>query len=187
MKKPWLIVTATGVVALSTLAFVMQTRGGGDAGASAAPQEGAAAAPTVQPIAFPHNTHAGQFNIDCQYCHFSAERSVDAGIPSVEACMGCHTVLPGRNKPEEVQKLREYWERGEPIPWVRIYKTPDYVRFPHMRHVAKDAGNLDCTECHGDVKQIEVIEEVNQPLTMGWCVEGHRQKEASLDCTSCHY
>jgi len=178
MKKPWVLAAATGIAALSTLAFVQSQEGG-----APPPQTST----TVQPIAFPHNTHAGDFQIDCQYCHFSAERSVDAGIPPVATCMGCHTVIQGRNKPEEVQKLREFWQRGETIPWVRIYKVPDHVRFPHMRHVDADAGNLECQECHGTVEEIEVIQEVEQPLKMGWCVSCHREKDVSVDCTVCHY
>jgi hypothetical protein len=179
MKKPWVLAAATGIAALSTLAFVQSQSGE----APPPPQT----VSTVQPIAFPHNTHAGDFQIDCQYCHFSAERSVDAGIPSVATCMGCHTVIQGRNKPEEVQKLRDYWQDGEPIPWVRIYKVADHVKFPHMRHVAEDAGNLECQECHGTVEEIEVIQEVEQPLKMGWCIDCHRQNDASVDCTVCHY
>lgn len=185
MKKPWILPVVSVVAALVTLAFVQSQAG------EAPPP--ASTATTVQPIAFPHNTHAGartqpgKFGIDCQYCHFSAERSVDAGIPPVSSCMGCHTLITGRNKPEEVQKLRDFWARGEPIPWVRIYKVADHVKFPHMRHVAKDAGALKCQECHGIVEEIEVIEEVAQPLKMGWCIQCHRDNDASVDCTVCHY
>ena len=179
MKKPWVLVAAIAVAAISTLAFVQS-------------QDGETSSPfqtttTVQPIAFPHDTHAGDFQIDCEYCHFSAERSVDAGIPPVATCMGCHTVIQGRNDPEEVNKLRGFWQRGESIPWVRIYKVADHVSFPHMRHVALEAGNFGCQECHGPVEEMEVIEDVEQPLKMGWCVECHRENDASVDCTVCHY
>lgn len=179
MKKPWLLAAASAIAAFVTLAFVQSQEEG-------APPLGAAQT-SVHPIAFPHNTHAGDFQIDCQYCHFSAERSVDAGIPPVSSCMGCHLIISGRNKPEEVQKLRDFWAKGEPIPWVRIYRVPDHVKFPHMRHVAKDGGALECQECHGQVEEIEVIEEVEQPLKMGWCVQCHRDNDASTDCTVCHY
>jgi hypothetical protein len=181
MKKPWLLAAVTVVAASATLAFVQSQE------VESTPP--AAPATSVHPIAFPHNTHAGDFKIDCQYCHFSAERSIDAGIPPVSSCMGCHLIIRGRNKPEEVQKLKDFWDRGEPIPWVRIYKVSDHVKFPHMRHVDKDAGALECQECHGVVEEIEVIEEVAQPLKMGWCVECHRKPEydVSVDCTVCHY
>lgn len=181
MKKPWVLVVATVLATVSTLALVQAQGGDGDAVPSPV------AASTAQPIAFPHDTHAGEFQIDCQYCHFSAERSVAAGLPSVASCMGCHTVIQGRNDPEEVQKLRDFWQRGEPIPWVRIYKVADHVRFPHMRHVDADAGNLECQECHGTVEEMAVIEDVEEPLEMGWCVECHRENDASVDCTVCHY
>lgn len=179
MKKPWLLPVAVAIAAPMTLAFVQSQ----EVQTPASPP----VATTVQPIAFPHNTHAGDFRIDCQYCHFSAERSVDAGLPAVSACMGCHIIIRGRNKPEEVQKLHDFWDRGEPIPWVRIYKVPDHVKFPHMRHVAKTAGAFECQECHGQVQEIDVIEEVAQPLKMGWCVQCHRDNDASIDCTVCHY
>ncbi len=184
MKKPWRFAAISAIAIFATLAFVRLQEGD----SPPPPTTGT----TVHPIAFPHNTHAGTpdaggFQIDCQYCHFAAERSVDAGMPTVSDCMGCHLLVPGRNKPEEVDILKDYYSRGEPIPWVRIYKVADHVRFPHMRHVAKDAGALECQECHGVVEEIEVIEEVEQPLKMGWCVQCHVDNDASIDCTVCHY
>jgi hypothetical protein len=174
MKKSWLIAAFTGVTALGTLALVrVQTP---------APADDVSV--TAQPIAFPHDIHAGQYQIDCQYCHFSAERSVDAGIPSVAACMGCHQVIPGTNNPQEVAKVRQYAQDGEAIPWVRIYKVADHVHFPHMRHVS---AGVECQTCHGQVQEMGVIEEVNQTLSMGWCVTCHVEQEVRRDCTVCHY
>lgn len=191
MKKHWLIGGLAGVFALAGLAFVQ----GGSAEGEAGP-----AAESGQPIAFPHNQHAGsepgQNNMDCQFCHFSAERSVDAGIPSVSTCWGCHQVIPGTTpaQQQEIAKLRQYVEDGEPIPWVRIYKISDHAHFPHMRHV--NAG-IDCQQCHGEVQETAVISE-RDPVwggdNMGWCVQCHRQpdpatgeQQASTDCAVCHY
>ena len=167
--------------------------------------------PPEQPIAFPHNQHAGsepgQNNMDCQFCHFSAERSVDAGIPSVATCWGCHQVIPGTNNPDEVAKIQGYMERDEPIPWVRIYKISDHAHFPHMRHI--NAG-LECQQCHGEIQEMEVLSKPDgwwvpvkelffgqDPVwggdNMGWCVDCHRQPDengepqASTDCSVCHY
>ncbi len=142
-----------------------------------------------QPIQFPHDTHAGQFLMSCQYCHFSAERSVDAGIPPVETCIGCHRegIVAGRNMPEEVAKVREYYDTGTPIPWKRIYKVADHVRFPHMRHIAAE---ISCQTCHGEVQEMGVLETVAPEagdLRMGWCVSCHVERGASRDCTVCHY
>lgn len=186
MRRLGTVVIFAVLVGGGALAFV-QAQGQGEAG-TAQVDSASATDPTAQPIAFPHDIHAGsaqgQNQIDCQYCHFSAERSVDAGIPAVSDCMGCHLVIPGTTNPQEVQKLRQYSQDGEPIPWVRIYKVPDHVHFPHMRHVQAD---VECQTCHGEVQEMGVIEDVAQPLAMGWCVSCHEEQEASTDCTVCHY
>lgn len=187
MRKLWILAAVAAVTLLGGFAFARAQSGEPSAQESAEQAQAAAADTTVQPIAFPHDIHAGQYQMDCQYCHFSAERSVDAGIPPVATCMGCHRLVPGRNNPQEVEKLREYWNRGEPIPWVRIYKISDHARFPHMRHI--DAG-LSCQECHGQVEEMGAIEERDPAWggdNMGWCISCHVEEEAPRDCTVCHY
>ncbi len=142
----------------------------------------------VQPIFFSHVIHTGSMQIACQYCHANARRSNPAGVPSVERCMGCHKIVAAQGNPE-VQKLHGYWERKEPIPWVRVFKVPEYAQFPHKPHV--QAG-LQCQTCHGRIEAMEQVAAVtgqsivndlqnlagipNSPpkLTMGWCVECHR-------------
>lgn len=192
MKKHWLIGGLAGVFALAGLAFV---QGGGGEGGAAEAESGA-----VQPIAFPHAQHAGsepgQNNMNCQFCHYSAERSVDAGIPPVSTCWGCHQVIPGTTPEQqrEIAKIQEHVESQEPIPWVRIYKISDHAHFPHMRHV--NAG-LACQQCHGEVQEMGVLTE-RSPVwggdNMGWCVSCHRNpppetgiEQASTDCAVCHY
>lgn len=173
---------AVSVVLVGALALVL-TRG--EAGTQETqPPEAAVTGTSGQPIAFPHNVHAGDNQIECMYCHFAAERSQSAGIPPVATCMGCHAQVSGSVNPQEVELLRGYNERGEAIPWNRIYKVADHVQFPHMRHIA---AGVDCANCHGNVAEIGVIQEVNQPLTMGFCVNCHEAEGASKDCTVCHY
>ena len=184
MTKRWILLPAAGVTALLTVAFVQLQGSSQDEVTDVA---GTAAPTTIQPIAFPHSIHAGQDRIDCQYCHFSAERSVAAGIPPVATCWGCHQVIRGTTEQQqaEIAKVVGYWERQEAIPWVRVYKVSDHVKFPHMRHVA---AQVDCTECHGQVAEMAgVIEEPVQRLTMGWCVSCHKEREASRDCAVCHF
>ncbi len=183
MTKRWIVASIVALATLGSLAFA-RTRDSSAAQESEAPGEAASA--FVQPIVFPHNIHAGVDRIDCQYCHFSAERSVDAGIPPVRTCIGCHQIIGGTDERQqaEIQKVRDYWTNQEPIPWVRIYKVADHVRFPHMRHVA---AGVDCATCHGEVQEIGVLEEVNQPLAMGWCVTCHVERGVSRDCSVCHY
>ena len=187
MRKPWLVAALTGVLALAGLAFVQGQGGQGEVAAPA----GAAAYPSGQPIAFPHDLHAGsqpgQAAMDCQYCHYSAERSVDAGIPSVSVCWGCHQVIPGATNPQEVSKIGQYWTDQEPIPWVRIYKVSDHVHYPHMRHVA---AGIQCQQCHGQVQEMQVINSRDPAWggnNMGWCIDCHRTEGASTDCAVCHY
>jgi len=170
----WLLVGGVAALALAgtgILAAGPVSLGGG------APQ---------QPIAFPHDLHAGKSKIPCLYCHYSADRSWDAGLPAVSTCAGCH--LPGgvpmvRADRPGVKQLVEYWQRKVPIPWQRIYNLPDYVHFPHMRHIK---AGLQCQECHGQVQNMAVVQKV-VPLQMGWCVQCHRQRGARTDCDVCHY
>jgi hypothetical protein len=121
------------------------------------------------------------------YCHVSAERSVSAGIPSVQLCVGCHVPGSGAIAPQqaqlafpqperdslwnaEAQKLVGYWQRQEAIPWVRIHKLPEHVRFPHQSHVRV---GLECSTCHGPVEDMDEIYQFSS-LQMGWCVDCHR-------------
>ena len=185
MKKPWLV-AATGAVSV-LLAIVLM--GGWQAPGEAEASQAGDPVDQSQPIQFPHDAHAGQFLIDCQYCHYSAERSVDAGIPPVDTCMGCHAEgrVEGRNNPGEIAKVRDFHARGEPIPWRRIYKVSDHVHFPHMRHVA---AGVACQTCHGEVQEMGVLEETAPEagdLKMGWCISCHLERGASRDCTVCHY
>lgn len=151
--------------------------------------------PPQQPIAFSHKLHAGDKKIDCQYCHAYARRSIEAGIPAVSRCMGCHQYVGV--KKSEIQKLTvNYWIKKEPIPWVNIYRVPAYVYFPHKRHIA---AGLRCQECHGPVETMEQVYFYQSPkfknitLEMGWCLECHQMKDrdtgkqlASTDCYTCH-
>jgi mono/diheme cytochrome c family protein len=142
------------------------------------------AAPPAQPIEFSHVVHAGSYRIECQYCHADARRSIYAGLPSVERCMGCHKIVAAQGNPE-IQKLQEHWNQKQSVPWVRIHKVPGYVYFPHKRHIA---AKLDCQECHGPVERMQRVAQVS-PLSMGWCIECHSRSQpgAPLDCVVCHH
>jgi hypothetical protein len=186
MRKQWLAV-AGATLSVALLAFVQtQDTATEDTAAPAATEPAEA---TTQPIAFPHNVHAGTYQMQCLYCHFSATRSVDAGIPPVSTCMGCHMIVTGTEPSQqaEIQKLAGFAQRGEAIPWVRIYKVRDHVHFPHMRHVS---AGVACQTCHGQVQEMGVLQERDPAWggnDMGWCVSCHVQMGASRDCTVCHY
>jgi hypothetical protein len=136
-------------------------------------------APLAQPIPFSHRLHVTDKEIDCYYCHPYAERSINAGLPSVEKCLGCHDyIIPDH---EEIKKLKAYHKSGAPLPWKRVYYNPDHVYFPHFRHLAKD---LKCQQCHGEVEQVDRLHQVT--FYMGFCIDCHQKLEASLECVACH-
>lgn len=167
------------------------------------PSAGQVAEHGVQPIAFSHELHAGQNEIDCNYCHSSARHSATSGIPSANVCMNCHMYVngseivdPATNQPKyggerspEIQKIynavgwdpetMSYIEDYEvqPIKWVRIHNLPDLAYFNHAQHVT--AGQIECQECHGPVEEMEVMYQYS-PLTMGWCINCHRETKVQL-------
>jgi len=84
----------------------------------------------IQPIPFSHKHHAGEFGIDCQYCHSGTDRSPAAGVPSVELCMGCHAQFPASyDEIEGIRILKEHWEERKPIEWIQIHRLPEHVQF----------------------------------------------------------
>ncbi len=134
-----------------------------------------------QPIAYSHKVHAGDLDMECQYCHTYARRGPVAGLPTVKRCMGCHELV--KTESPEIEKLAGYLEREEPIVWNRVYDLRDHTRFYHDRHV--NAG-VECTTCHGPVATMERMRQVPD-LSMGWCIDCHQQREAPLDCLVCHH
>jgi len=132
-----------------------------------------------QPIAFSHKVHAGENQIDCQYCHFTVTESRHAGIPPVQLCMNCHNVVKeGPNTgTEEIAKIYAAIESGKPTQWIRVHNLPDHAYFNHAQHV--NIGKIDCEECHGDVKAMDRIVQV-EDLSMGWCINCHRNTEVQF-------
>lgn len=150
-----------------------------------------------QPIEFSHKTHVGKLNLECLFCHDTADKSYFAGVPTVQKCMECHVNV--KTEHPEVKKIHEYWNNKEPIPWNRVHRIRqrNYVYFSHERHVkAEDAKvnnvnaslgepGIACESCHGQLKAMDKVRAVSS-LKMGWCVECHRANEAPDDCMICH-
>ena len=128
----------------------------------------------TQPIAFSHKVHAGQYDIDCNYCHTGVNISKSANIPSVNICMNCHNAI-NTDKPE-IQKILTAYEENRPIEWVRVHNLPDLAYFNHKQHVA--VGGLDCATCHGPIEEMDVVYQYSE-LTMGWCINCHRETEVN--------
>jgi hypothetical protein len=172
-RRTWTAVP--GLAALVAGALALSAYSGASSSQGRGPQ---------QPIAFPHPVHVQRLGMNCLYCHYTANKSADAGLPAVSTCMGCHTII-GPQRPAsdvgeartstELQKLHRYADvaaagrNARPIPWERVHKVPDYVSFPHMRHV--NAG-VTCQACHGDVQNMNRVYQYAS-LNMGWCVRCH--------------
>jgi hypothetical protein len=128
----------------------------------------------AQPVPYSHKLHAGDMGMDCRYCHTNVEVSPVANIPSTQTCMNCHTlILPNS---ENLAPVRDSWESGEPIEWVKVHMLPDYAYFNHSAHVTAGVG---CESCHGNVAEMEKVEQV-ETLSMGWCLDCHRNPEPHL-------
>ncbi|MBW8242086.1 c-type cytochrome [Muricauda oceani] len=160
----------------------------------------------VQPIHFSHKIHAGDNGVDCKYCHSSARVSKTSGIPSLNVCMNCHKSIyeytGGPDGPSaedlaagytnefytgEIKKLykavgwdeenQSYTGNAQPVEWVRIHNLPDFAYFNHSQHVS--VAGVDCQTCHGPVEEMEIVEQ-HAPLTMGWCINCHRETNVKV-------
>ena len=100
----------------------------------------------TQPVAFDHSLHVNQLGMDCRYCHTGVEKSSHSNVPSTQTCMNCHTQI--KSQSPKLSAVRESWKTGNPVPWVRIHKAPDYVYFNHAVHVNR---GVSCVACHGHV------------------------------------
>ena len=156
----------------------------------------------IQPIHYSHKIHAGENGIDCKYCHSSARTSKHAGIPSLNVCMNCHKNIAAFEGDKdstyveytkefytaEIQKLykavgwdkdkQAYTGKTEPVKWVRIHNLPDFVYFNHSQHVT--VAGIECQKCHGPVQTYEIQKQF-APLTMGWCINCHRETNVKME------
>jgi hypothetical protein len=223
-RRKWTVIP--GFLALAAAATVLSAYSG--ASSSQGRQ-------SVQPINFPHPVHVQKLGMNCLYCHNAANKSMDPGLPAVGTCIGCHSMvgperpasdLGPKRRSEEIAKLWKYADvamqgapmgpNAKPIPWERIHKLPEYVHFPHTRHV--NAG-VTCQSCHGQIQNMDRVYQFAS-LNMGWCVSCHvngyspkegleaagyapqpntaaaaspanvataDRKKARYDCANCHY
>jgi mono/diheme cytochrome c family protein len=155
----------------------------------------------IQPIHYSHKIHAGANQIECKYCHSSARVSKHSGIPALNVCMNCHEYIGDYNGEEdlengytkdfytnEIKKLysavgwdeenQVYTGNTKPVKWVRIHNLPDFVYFNHAQHA--QVAKIECQTCHGPVEEMEIMYQYS-PLTMGWCIDCHRESNVDKD------
>jgi menaquinone reductase, multiheme cytochrome c subunit len=128
----------------------------------------------IQPVPYSHKLHAGDLGMDCYYCHYTANKSGHAAVPQTEVCMNCHT----RVKPQSprLEKVRDSYNTGKPVEWVRVHRVPDYVFFNHQAHVTV---GVSCVSCHGRVDQMVEVKQM-EPLNMAFCLDCHRNPAPNL-------
>jgi hypothetical protein len=193
MRKRFLVgfgavaAVTVGVLALSSRASDAQ-QPAATGPAALTPADSSSYKGPTQPIFFRHDIHAGQLKMECQYCHYSVAVSSEPGIPSMQTCMGCHLAVAGKDSTNraEIQKLKDAWNEGKPVEWVRIHSVARHVHFPHQRHI-KAMGPNACANCHGNVARMPQVFQVQNVNNMGWCINCHLERNVSRDCTACHY
>jgi hypothetical protein len=136
-----------------------------------------------QPLEFPHNIHAGKQIACTEYCHEAVSTGPVAGLPSVRTCMVCHNTI-ATDRPR-IQLITAMRKRGEDLVWQRVYgyAPTAHVRFNHAPHIRAEVG---CATCHGNIGEGTVATR-NVDLDMGFCVNCHNEKKASVDCLTCHF
>jgi menaquinone reductase, multiheme cytochrome c subunit len=128
----------------------------------------------IQPVPYSHKLHAGDLGMDCYYCHYTANKSGHAAVPATQVCMNCHV----RVKPQSprLATVRESYETGKPIEWVRVHRIPDFAFFNHQAHVTV---GVSCVSCHGRVDQMVEVKQV-EPMNMAWCLDCHRNPAPNI-------
>lgn len=174
-----------GVVLSVLMATAIVVRG---QAASQTPPAAPAAAPPVftpppapaQPIPYSHKKHLA-LGLECRQCHVNPDPGEMMTFPATAICMSCHQAI-ATDKPA-IQKLASFAAAGTPVPWVRVYDTPEYVFWNHRAHL--DA-KVDCVECHGKVADLDVMQQVTDVVTMLGCRRCHDARQAFTDCGDCH-
>ncbi len=154
-----------------------------------------------QPIDYSHRLHAGELQINCQFCHTAADKSRHAGIPSSDVCMKCHKFVTDSfdNVQHEIQLADKEQRKAKQTVSPELCKLYDsfgldeqlnpiadqpktaipWVRvhnlpdFVYFDHRAHVTAGVTCQHCHGPVESMERVRQ-SLTLSMGWCVNCHR-------------
>lgn len=106
--------------------------------------------------------------------------------------MDCHEGTQSKD-PEKLkreEKLAEYAEKKQEIPWKRItwLASDANVYFSHRRHAT--IAKIQCAACHGPVEESTALPTRLVEVDMEWCTGCHeRQRVATAvgrDCNACH-
>jgi hypothetical protein len=134
----------------------------------------------VQPLPYSHKQHIA-LGLTCRLCHVNPDAGKLMTYPPTSTCMSCHGSVAA-DRPS-IQQLAGYATKGAPVPWVRVYKVPDYVYWEHGPHLA---AAVTCEECHGPVAERDVIAQETNVVTMLGCRTCHDKRQVFTDCAACH-
>jgi len=134
-----------------------------------------------QPLEFNHKIHAAN-GLECSDCHRNFKEHSTSGRPSLEICSSCHSGPLGESENEK--KLQEYIQKGEEIPWQRLYRVPPDVYFSHRTHVV--IGEIECRTCHGDIGASSKPPSAPVKISMEKCMSCHQKRHVTNDCIACH-
>ena len=137
--------------------------------------------PPEQPIPYSHKLHVGKLGLKCAECHQGDRDGFMMEFPTEGKCMSCHTAI--KTESPHIQELTKLAAAGRSVPWVRIYRVPDYVWFAHESHTT-DAG-ISCETCHGPVAEREQLFK-EKATNMVACMDCHTEYKAPNDCDFCH-
>jgi hypothetical protein len=196
MSRPFTAIVLAAALAISLVTLVAAYRLPGD-------NQGYE---PVQPIAYSHKLHAGDLQIQCQYCHSSADKSRHAGIPAMNVCMNCHSgvTAPLAAVKAEEAAAAQAQRAAQPIHSAELQKLYDAMAldkdlqpiagqapkpiawkrihklpdFVYFDHRAHISATVACQTCHGPIQTMDRVKQY-ETLSMGWCVNCHRDVNAN--------
>ena len=133
----------------------------------------------AQPVPISHKVHSSA-GLKCDSCHQLAAEGKQMKIPNVAQCMACHQAI-AKDRPA-IRKLADLRKAKRSISWARVYQLPDFVFFSHQKHLA---AQVDCTVCHGAVRNMDTMRQVKD-ISMMSCVNCHKLRKATVSCGQCH-
>jgi hypothetical protein len=97
--------------------------------------------------------------------------------------MICHAAI-ATDRPR-IQQITKMNEMGIDLAWQRVwgFTHDDGVKFNHAPHIR---AKVECATCHGNIAQQTVAQRTVEH-TMGFCVNCHNERGASVDCLVCHF
>lgn len=128
----------------------------------------------TQPAPFSHEFHVGQLGLSCLYCHTHVDEAPHSNVPATQTCMNCHLRVKAQSP--LLAEVRNSWESGTPVRWKQVHRLPDYAYFNHAVHINR---GISCQSCHGEINEMKVVYHA-EPLSMGWCLECHRNPAPHL-------